>query len=163
MSQAHLRHLLREHAVGDETCEGTCRRERGYDPHTRHSRRSNHPEVPVPVAALAPARPWRRALRRWIGAGAVAVTSVAVAGCGDTTGVSRQLVGQYSTQVFELDYGTFTEDVLAEGGYIDIDLRSNGSTTGTLFVPSTSAGEGDFLADLNGAWSRSGNVVRFSH
>ena len=117
----------------------------------------------MPVAALAPARPWRRALRRWIGAGAVAVTSLAVAGCGDTTGVSRQLVGQYSTQVFELDYGTFTEDVLAEGGYIDIDLRSNGSTTGTLFVPSTSAGEGDFLADLNGAWSRSGNVVRFSH
>ena len=117
----------------------------------------------MPVPAPAPARSWRRALRRWLGVGAVAVTSVAAAGCGDTVGPgSRELVGQYSADVLLLDYTTFQEDLIQEGAYLDIELHSNGETTGELFVPNGAENGGDLYERMDGTWRRNGDVVTFS-
>ena len=117
----------------------------------------------MPVTAQAPDRSWRRALRRWLGAGAVAATALTAAGCGDTVGPgSRELIGQYSADQLLLDYTTFQEDLLQEGAYLDIELHSNGTTTGELYVPNGAENGGDLYERMDGTWRRSGSVVTFS-
>jgi hypothetical protein len=117
----------------------------------------------VLVTDRASARPWRRALRRWAGVGALALSTTALAGCGDATGIdSGRLVGDWTATTFRLSDATGSEDVLRSGGYIDLRLFNDGTTTGEVFVPGDRAAN-DFFERLDGTWRRSGNGVVFDH
>ncbi|HEX2167359.1 MAG TPA: hypothetical protein VHG09_09040, partial [Longimicrobiales bacterium] len=54
-------------------------------------------------------------------------------------------------------------DFLAAGATLDITLNSDGTTTGTFFVPDGDEEGGDVLDDLTGTWTLDDNEVEFDH
>jgi hypothetical protein len=54
-----------------------------------------------------------------------------------------------------------TVDLLAQGSQVTLNLATDGTTTGQLFVPGGDEDGGDLDADLTGTWTLSGSTVTF--
>lgn len=80
--------------------------------------------------------------------------------CGDD-GVATLLPGGYGATTFTLS-GAVTGDVLAAGGFLQMLLQADGTTSGTLSIPASLAEGTDFEASMVGTWRQEGSVVRFS-
>jgi hypothetical protein len=52
-------------------------------------------------------------------------------------------------------------DLLAQGSHVTLDLATDGTTTGQLFVPGGDEDGGDLDVDLTGTWTLSGSTVTF--
>ena len=87
--------------------------------------------------------------------------------CGDETPASillSDVAGAYQATTFERETTDGTiDDQLALGASITLNLASDGSTTGRLFVPAPDTTTTDFDADLAGTWSLNGPLVRLQH
>jgi hypothetical protein len=96
--------------------------------------------------------------------GAVALgLVVALAGCGDDSFSPNveNVAGAYSATTFTLTTSSGTIDLLAIGSEISITLESDGTTTGSLFIPDLGEGGSDVEGDLTGTWTLSGSTVTF--
>ena len=74
-----------------------------------------------------------------------------------------EVAGLYTATTFEREVGEGTVDQLALGASITLNLSSDGTTAGLLFVPAASDSLEDFVADLAGTWSLDGPLVRLVH
>jgi len=72
--------------------------------------------------------------------------------------------GNYSTTAFKLtENGTLT-DILAEGGYINLNLLVDGTTSGQFFIPKTITGDSlDINLSLEGTFTIVNDSVAFQH
>lgn len=101
------------------------------------------------------------------------LTAFALGGCSDDPAEpGNDLAPLAGVWVAEDDYGAIlftttqagtTEDWLALGASISIELAANGRTTGRIFVPGADEDGSDFDEDLTGTWSLRGDTVHFSH
>ncbi len=94
----------------------------------------------------------------------------AVAACGGEDGAGgvaspgSGAAGAYTATSFTLNQGGPEEDLLAQGSAITLNLLTDGTTTGHMFVPGALTSDGtDFDEDLDGTWTRAGDVVRLEH
>jgi hypothetical protein len=69
----------------------------------------------------------------------------------------------YTASIFTITQGGVTTDLLDLGGVLDLTLAEDGSTSGRMFVPGADEDGSDFDRDLTGAWTLSGDTVRFEH
>ena len=82
----------------------------------------------------------------------------------DPTGPDRaEIAGSYEATTLIGHASDGDVDALAEGGYLDIVLRADGTTTGTFFVPEGDEDGSDLNADLTGTWAVDGDQVTFDH
>ncbi len=95
---------------------------------------------------------------------------VVVAACGGEDGPGgvaspgSGAAGAYTATSFTLNQGGPEEDLLAQGSAITLNLLTDGTTTGHMFVPGALTSDGtDFDEDLDGTWTRAGDVVRLEH
>lgn len=89
-----------------------------------------------------------------------------LAACGDGTGPSASVVGNYNATTFMLTRtGIPPTDVLAAGGSMIVELTSEGIMGGNLFIPGSLTDDGqDFeIMMTGGRYTRSANTVRFQH
>ncbi len=96
----------------------------------------------------------------------VAVLSIPllIAGCeDDVLGPDMQSVaGTYTATEFTITTGSGAEDLLTMGGSIVVTLAADGTTSGSVFVPSV-GGAGELDASLDGTWQLAGRTITFSH
>ena len=96
----------------------------------------------------------------------LALASLAVVGgCGDEEGftpTTDDVAGTYEATTFTATTGLGTLDLLALGATVDVTLDTDGTTTGTLFVPGAGEGGADLVEELTGTWDLSGSTVTFS-
>jgi hypothetical protein len=73
--------------------------------------------------------------------------------------------GAFGAMVFTTSTGgsTDTVDWLARGASLVVDLRTDGTTRGHLFVPGVDEDGGDIDEDLTGTWTFEGSTVRMQH
>ena len=57
------------------------------------------------------------------------------------------------TGVFSVTIAGIAVDLLDAGGFIELSLEANGTTTGTLFAPGVDEDGGDLNATLDGTWT----------
>jgi hypothetical protein len=90
---------------------------------------------------------------------------VAVVACGVhiATPSIDEVAGSYRATGFTTTDRTGSTNQLARGATFTIVLATNGTTTGRLFIPGGGSGGSDLDADLTGAWTLNGAVVRFAH
>jgi len=70
--------------------------------------------------------------------------------------------GNYSTIVFNLTENTTLTDILAAGGFININLLSDRTTTGQFFIPKVISGDSsDTNLNLEGTFSIINDSVEF--
>ena len=111
----------------------------------------------------------------------ILLASTALAACGDPTAPAmRRLAGTYEasrstattsafgTLTFTTTQDGVTTDWLAEGAFIRLTLRANGTTTGRVFIPNVNEhGEREqgvsFDEELTGTWSVSDDIVHLDH
>lgn len=96
---------------------------------------------------------------------AVLLAAVALlAGCqDDVLGPDMEAVaGTYTATEFRITTTSGAEDILTMGGHITISLASDGTTTGSIFVPAFD-GDAEVSESLDGTWSLAGRTVEFSH
>ena len=88
-----------------------------------------------------------------------------IAGCDDDpSGLSRsQVAGSYSATSFEVTVDGETQDVVAEGGSLEINLLPDGRTNGTLEIPGGEEDGSDMVRGLQGGWHLDGSTVTFTH
>lgn len=108
---------------------------------------------------------------RWI----PVVAALTLLACGDdgpTTPTSlTEIAGSWTAEgalgamVFTTGTGSSIEvvDWLARGASVVLELRSDGTTTGGLFVPAADEDGGDIDADLAGLWAVEGERVTLDH
>ncbi len=91
-------------------------------------------------------------------AAAAAVAVLAVAGCSDSTSPLPPVAGSYAASAwFTVDPDGTSEDLLAEGANISIQLAGDGSLDGAIDMPSDG---GEIVHTvLSGTWSRSGSSI----
>lgn len=88
----------------------------------------------------------------------------AVSVCGEALPTEATVAGSYTAVVFTVREGDGpAQDILALGGFIDLVLLPDGTTTGRLFVPGGDEDGGDLDLDLIGIWSLEGRTVTFWH
>ena len=75
---------------------------------------------------------------------------------------TQEVAGSYSATVFTVTEGGTTTDLLAQGASIDLLLKTDGQTSGRLFVPGGNEDGSDLDADLTGTWSISGSSVNLT-
>lgn len=71
--------------------------------------------------------------------------------------------GTYVAVSFTVTVDGVTDDVLQQGGSIELVLEQDGSTGGRLFVPEGDEGGSDFDADLAGTWTVNQDTVFLEH
>jgi hypothetical protein len=75
----------------------------------------------------------------------------------------HDVAGDYvATRLVTTTAGVST-DQLAAGAAITLTLRTNGTTSGTIFAPGGGEDGGDFEADLEGTWTLRGDTVQLAH
>jgi len=100
-------------------------------------------------------------LRRTFGLTAAAVLLIGGAACDDDDDFDEltmaDVAGDYEargeTGLFSVTIGGVPIDVLEAGGFIDLTLAADGTTSGTLFAPGLDEGGADLDADLDGTWT----------
>lgn len=98
-----------------------------------------------------------------IGLAAVAACS-GEDGPGGVASPGSGAAGDYTATTFTLNQGGPEEDLLAQGSAVTLNLLTDGTTTGHMFVPGTLTSDGtDFDEDLDGTWTLAGDVVRLEH
>ena len=103
-------------------------------------------------------------MRSRIGSRGALVLAVALGGCGDDDTFSptmETVAGSYSAATFTVTTAAGTVDLLAQGSQVTLNLATDGTTTGQLFVPGGDEDGGDLDADLAGTWTLSGSTVTF--
>lgn len=94
-------------------------------------------------------------------AAAAAVVLIGVAGCDDDDDFDdltmADVAGDYEarddTGVFSVTVSGISVDILDAGGFVELTLAENGTTTGTIFAPGVDEDGGDLSADLDGTWT----------
>lgn len=84
---------------------------------------------------------------------------VALTGCSSLT--AADLAGSYAATTFTVTDGGTTEDLLAAGASLTIDLYEGTVTTGTLLIPGGAEDGTDLEADLIGSWRLEDSTVTF--
>jgi len=92
------------------------------------------------------------------GAGLVAV--LATFACDDTTG-PNDVVGSYEATSFVTTTGGVDRNELASGGFIDLVLDSDGTTSGDFHLAAF-GGNPAVDEDLSGTWTLTGSTVRIN-
>lgn len=76
-----------------------------------------------------------------------------------------QVAGEYQSTTFTVQLPNGTFDILSLGGFINMTLTQNQTTTGRLFIPDTlglgSEDGGDFDMNLQGTYAISGKTITF--
>lgn len=96
----------------------------------------------------------------------VLVLTTLIIGCGDDPYAPTidEVIGSYVLTDLVVTQGTATNDLIAEGVTADITLLTDGTTTGTLFIPASVNIDGvDLNDDLAGTWSLRGDKIDFDH
>lgn len=86
------------------------------------------------------------------------------AACGDDDSFSpteETIAGSYTASTFTLSTVVGEIDLLAGGATVTLDLETDGSTTGRLFVPDGNTDGSDLDEDLAGTWSLADSTVTF--
>lgn len=73
------------------------------------------------------------------------------------------VAGRYVATTFEAFALDDADDLLAAGGSLTIDLRSDSTASGLLIVPDVLDEDGDGQYPFGGTYSVYGDVVRFDH
>jgi hypothetical protein len=74
-----------------------------------------------------------------------------------------QVAGSYSATTFRVEIGTAFIDILGLGGFIDIVLNADGTTSGTLSIPDMGGGGSAVEEDLAGWWYFYGTHLELEH
>jgi hypothetical protein len=83
-------------------------------------------------------------------------------GGGDSFSPSVDTVsGAYHATTLTATQGLITSNFLQSGGFLNVTLNSDGTTSGRLFLPGASETGGDLDVDLAGTWSLTGSRVSF--
>ncbi len=80
--------------------------------------------------------------------------------------LAKEVLGKYSTTEFKLTLENKAPiDILSVGGYIEIELYDDKTTTGIFYLPDTLnlTGGGEVVADLSGTYSIKNNKIKFQH
>jgi hypothetical protein len=86
---------------------------------------------------------------------------LAVTACGETTEVGT-IAGAYAATKFDVTPdGQSTQNALAEGAVLTIEIAADNSTTGTLSVPASLTGGAPLVASMVGTATLEGDSVRF--
>lgn len=101
---------------------------------------------------------------RWLRLPKVALSwALALTACGDSFSPTTETVaGSYTASSFTVTSLAGTSDLLASGATASVNLASDGTTTGRLFVPGGSENGEDLDEDLTGTWTLSGSTVTFN-
>ncbi len=92
------------------------------------------------------------------------VIATTLSACDDGVGPEVEAVaGSYEATVFTVTIDGTTTDVLADGGSLELDLGTDRTVTGRLFIPGGDEGGGDLDASMAGTWSLASDVVTFDH
>jgi hypothetical protein len=89
---------------------------------------------------------------------------IATAACGDDDSFSptvETVAGSYTATTFTLSSVVGEINLLGGGATVTIDLATDGSTTGRLFVPDANDDGSDLDADLAGTWNLTDSTVTF--
>ena len=92
---------------------------------------------------------------------ALALSAVA---CGDDDSFSptvETVAGSYTATTFTVSSVVGSVNLLAGGATVTLDLATDGTTTGRLFVPEGELDGSDLDADLTGTWSLTDSTVTF--
>jgi hypothetical protein len=85
-------------------------------------------------------------------------------GCGDDDSFSptvETVAGSYTATTFTVSSVVGNINLLAGGATVTMNLASDGTTTGRLFVPGGDEDGSDLDRDLTGTWSLTGSTVTF--
>jgi hypothetical protein len=99
-----------------------------------------------------------------IGSRGTLVLALVLGGCGDDDNFSptiETVAGSYSAATFTVTTAEGTLDLLAQGSHVTLNLATDGTTTGQLFIPGGGEDGEDFDADLTGTWTLNGSTVTF--
>jgi hypothetical protein len=92
---------------------------------------------------------------------AASLLLTAASACSSSTD-SNPLAGSYVATTFQVTpSGQSQIDVLARGGSLGISIANDNSTSGTVFVPASVAGE-TFTESMAGTAVQTGNTVHFT-
>ena len=100
-------------------------------------------------------------VNRYISMLALALSAVA---CGDDDSFSptvETVAGSYTATTFTVSSVVGSVNLLAGGATVTLDLATDGTTTGRLFVPEGELDGSDLDADLTGTWSLTDSTVTF--
>jgi hypothetical protein len=92
---------------------------------------------------------------------ALAVSAIA---CGDDDSFSpteETVAGSYTATTFTLSSVVGTINLLGAGATVTLNLASDGTTTGRLFVPEGNTDGSDVDEDLAGTWTLTDSTVTF--
>jgi len=93
---------------------------------------------------------------------ATLATFATLACSGDSTGPGRaEVAGSYRATTLAATQGGMTEDALAAGATLTIELRADGTTTGDFFLPAALNEGTDEHVSMAGSWTLDGSTVRF--
>lgn len=88
----------------------------------------------------------------------------AIFACAESLPTMETVAGTYAATVFTLQEGDeVLQDILAQGGFINLALTVEGTTSGRAFVPGGGEGGEDFDADLTGTWMLDSVTVTLDH
>lgn len=100
-------------------------------------------------------------VNRYISMLALALSAVA---CGDDDSFSptvETVAGSYTATTFTVSSVVGSVNLLGGGATVTLDLATDGTTTGRLFVPEGELDGSDLDADLTGTWSLTDSTVTF--
>ncbi|HYF38257.1 MAG TPA: hypothetical protein VD930_01125, partial [Gemmatimonadales bacterium] len=90
--------------------------------------------------------------------------ALGAAACGDDDSFSptvETVAGSYTATTFTLSSVVGEINLLSGGATVTMDLATDGTTTGRLFVPDVGTGGSDLEEDLAGTWSLTDSTVTF--
>ena len=100
-----------------------------------------------------------RQIPRLLAVGAVVATAVA---CSDSFQPSVSNVsGIYQAQSFTTTDNAGTHDWIVAGASLELLLTPQGTSSGQLVVPDTTASGGFLIALLIGSWTLTGDIIKF--
>lgn len=95
---------------------------------------------------------------------ALAASAALFACSDDSTGPGMaEVAGTYLATDFTTTVDGTETDELADGAAIELQLNSDGSAEGSLFLPGAGEGGADVDADLAGTWTLQGGIVEMHH
>lgn len=94
----------------------------------------------------------------------IATAILVAAGCGDDDSLSpsrESVAGSYTATTFLVTQQNIVADLLQLGSGVILDLATDGTVTGHIFVPNGNEDGSDLDLDLTGSWTLDGAIVRF--
>lgn len=86
---------------------------------------------------------------------------LALASCGAEPLSPTSLAGSFTATTFTFTLGNQSVDVVGAGGGLIIDVFTDGTTDGLLFLPASLVGS-DFTASMLGTYTITGSTVQFT-